>query len=467
VNRPSSGSEQAFTDSFDYDANGNMTCRTESGVTYKQEYNAENRISSIQKLASGTCAAPGNLTAKWDFTYDGDGIRTGHSYTSYTDGQPQPAVITRYYFGGAYETRSDGTWKKYYSFAGQTVAMRDAEGFKYFLTDHLGSVSVVLDENGEILEQQRYLPFGQPRVMPPYASVASADYTYTGQRDFPDTGLMDYKARFYSPALGRFIQPDTIVPNAANPQSWNRYSYVRNNPIRYNDPSGHKEACDDPETCKVQREYRKLGAVDFWKKRIKDKFGIEMKDSSNRSWSATNLITANNALSMINDKLNGNLKTMVGGTTFTMESQAQCTDKDGKKSDCYHGLTTGTGITFYSSSSNLHIPIVNFLHESGHLLDAVPSTLDVFSDPFRSNKGGATPTWVKDGYVNRDLLGNMFTQPVQAKPMNEPNSPNEYWADAFANYVANNIKTGPLDPTGEGQQMYDYVYRALYPYANP
>jgi RHS repeat-associated protein len=90
--------------------------------------------------------------------------------------------------------------------------MNDNGEFKYFLSDHLGSVSLVLDANGGILEQQRYLP---------------------------GTGLMDYKARFYSPLLGRFTQPDTIIPGVANPQSWNRYSYVGNNPIRYNDPTGH------------------------------------------------------------------------------------------------------------------------------------------------------------------------------------------------------------------------------------
>ncbi len=119
------------------------------------------------------------------------------------------------------------------------VAMRDATGFKYFLSDHLGSVSVVLSATGTVLEQQRYLPFGQARVMPPYASVTSTDFTYTGQRNLPGTGLMDYKARFYSPTLGRFIQPDSIIPGAANPQSWNRFSYVTNNPTRYNDPTGH------------------------------------------------------------------------------------------------------------------------------------------------------------------------------------------------------------------------------------
>jgi RHS repeat-associated protein len=197
------------------------------------------------RYASGTCAAPGNYAAKWDFTYDGDGVRTAQSYTPYTNGAPGAAVITRYYFGGAYET-TGSTWKKYYAFAGQTIAMRDSSssGFKYFLTDYLGSISVVLDGNGTILEQQRYLPFGQPRVMPPYASVTSTDFTYTGQRDITGSGLMDYKARFFSSLLGRFIQPDSLIPNAANPQNLNRMSYANNNSLRYTDPTGHR-ACDD------------------------------------------------------------------------------------------------------------------------------------------------------------------------------------------------------------------------------
>ncbi len=50
---------------------------------------------------------------------------------------------------------------------------------------------------------------------------------------------MDYKARFYSAYLNRFLQPDTLIPSPANPQSWNRYSYVGNSPINFSDPSGH------------------------------------------------------------------------------------------------------------------------------------------------------------------------------------------------------------------------------------
>jgi hypothetical protein len=50
--------------------------------------------------------------------------------------------------------------------------------------------------------------------------------------------------KLYSPYINHFIQPDTIIPNPANPQSLNRYGYVKNNPVRFNDPTGRIEACD-------------------------------------------------------------------------------------------------------------------------------------------------------------------------------------------------------------------------------
>ena len=56
--------------------------------------------------------------------------------------------------------------------------------------------------------------------------------------------MYHFSARFYSPRLGRFLSADTIVPNPFNPQDLNRFSYVRNNPVRYTDPTGHR-ACDD------------------------------------------------------------------------------------------------------------------------------------------------------------------------------------------------------------------------------
>ncbi len=55
-------------------------------------------------------------------------------------------------------------------------------------------------------------------------------------------GLYDYGARWYDSRVGRFITPDSLIPNSANPQDLNRYSYVRNNPLKYTDPTGHCSA---------------------------------------------------------------------------------------------------------------------------------------------------------------------------------------------------------------------------------
>src|SRR5574341_1150759 len=218
-----------------------MTCRMENGVTYKQSYNAENRLSSVQQIASGTCASPTTFSAQWDFAYDGDGTRVSQLYTPYdANGNPQTPVLTVYFMGGAYEV-TGSVVRKYYAIAGMTVAMRDGSGLKYLLTDHLGSVVGVTDSSGTLISQQRYLPFGQVRQ--DVGSISQTDFGYTGQRANSYIKLLDYKSRWYDAELGRFSSPDSIIPNPANPQDFNRYSYVNNSPINYNDPSGHQEVC--------------------------------------------------------------------------------------------------------------------------------------------------------------------------------------------------------------------------------
>ncbi|MGB4979955.1 MAG: RHS repeat-associated core domain-containing protein, partial [Anaerolineae bacterium] len=59
-----------------------------------------------------------------------------------------------------------------------------------------------------------------------------------------------YNARYYDPALGRFAQADTLIPNPGNLQSLNRYAYAANNPLRFSDPSGHAE-CEDADCTRV------------------------------------------------------------------------------------------------------------------------------------------------------------------------------------------------------------------------
>ena len=64
-------------------------------------------------------------------------------------------------------------------------------------------------------------------------------YGFTGQENDADTELMYYGARYYSPEYRVFVQPDSIIANPYNPQALNRYAYALNNPVKYNDPSGH------------------------------------------------------------------------------------------------------------------------------------------------------------------------------------------------------------------------------------
>jgi RHS repeat-associated protein len=227
--------ETGSPDTYSYDANGNMTCRIENGVTYTHTYNAENRASSIAKR-SGDCAT-GTILESWSFAYDGDGTRVTTAHFTGTNGTPDST--TSYFMGGQYEVK-DGATKKYYSIAGMMVAVNDGTGLQYLLTDHLGSTVAITNASGTLTNQQRYLPFGGTRPIP-NSPITITDYGYTGQRllDEDMGGIMDYKARFYSPALMRFLQPDSIIPDQANPQSWNRFSYANNNPVNYNDPSGH------------------------------------------------------------------------------------------------------------------------------------------------------------------------------------------------------------------------------------
>ena len=120
--------------------------------------------------------------------------------------------------------------------------MREGSSFSWFLTDHLGSVVGVTDSNATLVSQTRYTPFGEIRS--DVGTVTETDYGYTFQRNISDLGLVDYKARYCNPLLGRFTQPDTLISGGTNPQVFNRYSYVNNNPINFNDPSGHR-ACSD------------------------------------------------------------------------------------------------------------------------------------------------------------------------------------------------------------------------------
>jgi RHS repeat-associated protein len=149
---------------------------------------------------------------------------------------------TMVYLGNYYEwDASSSTPTKYYYAGSERVAMRagtgtGTTGLKWLLDDHLGSTAITADgATGAKLSELRYKPWGELRYV--YQPTMTS-LRYTGQR-MEGIGLYDYGARWFDASLGRFIQADTIVPKPGDPQAWDRYAAMANNPVRYIDPSGH------------------------------------------------------------------------------------------------------------------------------------------------------------------------------------------------------------------------------------
>jgi RHS repeat-associated protein len=116
---------------------------------------------------------------------------------------------------------------------------------RYFHRDQLGSVSVVTDESGAVIERLAYEPFGKRRypngAFDPSGSLVgvNTDRGFTGHEHLDEVQLIHMNGRVYDPLLGRFMSADPIVQSPSNLQSYNRYSYVANNPLAYTDPTGY------------------------------------------------------------------------------------------------------------------------------------------------------------------------------------------------------------------------------------
>src|SRR5260221_2852372 len=154
-----------------------------------------------------------------------------------------------------YEKEINGglTEHKHYILAGSRIVALytkrsdGSEDTRYFHADHLGSTSVVTDTAGNVLERMAYDPWGDRRASsgagdPTNAIIPSTtDRGYTGHEhlDLGGMGLIHMNGRIYDPTLGRFLSPDPTIQSPYHSQSFNRYSYVWNNPLTSTDPSGY------------------------------------------------------------------------------------------------------------------------------------------------------------------------------------------------------------------------------------
>ncbi|MCP4467888.1 MAG: RHS repeat-associated core domain-containing protein, partial [Halieaceae bacterium] len=218
---------------YQYDANGNMLQGGGRNITWS----SFNKPTEFRK----------DGTLKASFQYGPDRSR----YLKVT-----PASRTLY-LGKAYERieTGDKVEHKHFVYAdGQLVAIHvkttanavaQPDTTRYLHRDSLGSIDTITDGQGNIVDRMSYEPFGARRggdwrvgiealVIP-----ALTNRGFTGHEHVDEMDLIHMNGRVYDPQLGRFLSADPHVQAPGNSQSYNRYSYVINNPLKYTDPSGY------------------------------------------------------------------------------------------------------------------------------------------------------------------------------------------------------------------------------------
>ncbi|XXY12321.1 RHS repeat-associated core domain-containing protein [Sorangium sp. So ce216] len=178
----------------------------------------------------------------WEFLYDAFGTRVKKTQ----DGEET------IYIGGVYERREEAGGTRHVfrvvSPEGEVAQVVFAgpgdERTLYVHSDPLGSVGLVTDDAGEEVERLHYEPFGRRIDADGKALGASRSeknevrHGFTGHRHDEELGLIDMRGRLYDPSLRRFLTPDPFVTAPLWGESYNRYSYVMNDPVNLVDPTG-------------------------------------------------------------------------------------------------------------------------------------------------------------------------------------------------------------------------------------
>lgn len=187
------------------------------------------------------------------FKYDPFGRRIEKKYTT-----PAKTITWTYVYDGdeiALETETDGTTttKTFYTHGrniDEHLALERSGSFYYYHQDGLGSVTAITDASRNVVQRYSYDSFGKLTAQNSFKN----SYTFTGREYDPQTGLYFYRARYYDPVEGRFLQKDPIgfagginlyayvdsvgKPLVPHTPQTNLYQYTENNPINGTDPLG-------------------------------------------------------------------------------------------------------------------------------------------------------------------------------------------------------------------------------------
>ncbi len=201
--------------SFAYDANGNMTSKTDPSGTWTYEWDFENRLKKVTR--------PDGQNVVYE--YDGLGRRV--------ERLPSSGVSTKFVYDGLnvfLDQNSDGSSVKYINGFGIDSQLGQITNgtTKYLLKDHLGSTTGLMDATGNVTESTTYDSFGKA------TTPLSTRYQYTGREYDEFSGLYFYRARWFDANLGRFISEDPIGLGAGI----NQFSYVGNDSLNSTDPMG-------------------------------------------------------------------------------------------------------------------------------------------------------------------------------------------------------------------------------------
>jgi len=228
--------------SMNYDDAGNMIYQHDAFKGNKKEmtYDHQNRIAQVTDPDSGILVG--------SYWYDDQGFRVRklglRRDESTSMDYHQEVLYPSMYFGHEVKRTLEGALVPDSSTAvnniyinGLRVAAVAPEGKTYFyLTDQVDSVNLIVDENADTVSRFEYLPYGETWVE---EGEDKHNPKYNSQELDKETGYYYYNARHYDPEIARFVTADNVIDGEGDSQGWNRYSYVKGNPVVYKDPTGH------------------------------------------------------------------------------------------------------------------------------------------------------------------------------------------------------------------------------------